>query len=76
MYSAVCSKAETYKTITLYKDSKRLVTPELSKSPSFITYQLATFDDLVARDSIDPVQYSIQRRFGEHSSLTNYLIPK
>ncbi len=75
MYSEPCEVADTYSTVVLYQEEKRLSAYDLVAAPSFLQYQLRYYAKLIAQDSVDYVQMTIENRFGKQSAFSNYLIP-
>lgn len=74
MYSEPCLERELYTSISVYnQQNQRLALENFNKPASFLQYQLNYYAKLLAQDSIDLVQHTIVSRFGEGTSLSQYL---
>lgn len=79
MYSAPISPPAYYTRIELKKENQSIPLSDLGYlSTDFLAYQLNYYQELknrVGLDLMDPTQFTIEKRFGKNSTITNYLTP-
>lgn len=75
MYSTPCLPQETYSTTSIYIDGQRSSLADFRQPIHFLQYQLNYYTKLYQNNGIDPVQWTINSRFGDNSSMSNYLYP-
>lgn len=74
MYSQVCRPQIHYSTIGLYTlEGHRINLFESNFSPTFMSYQLSYYTQLIEQGSVDFTKKTIANRFGSNSRLSNYL---